>query len=463
MASDSEKRKLTELRVVDLRSELEKRDLDKNGVKAVLIERLEKVILSEDPNCTSYTPLSSRTEAIQGCIRIVKYTLLDADSGGHIHHALILRAGSMVVGSEELRQRQPPINGSRRKQLSFTLSRWLSQIYSIARAIERGEQDTDENHDQSDMEEDIKDESFTDGDTKEDVKIEIDPKKEPEEMLKSSEGEQKKAEPIESETSVKTPMTNTEDEVNVKKESEKSKTVSENTVTAESEKNDGKHTKESEKTDLDGIKSTGKTDSEPSKNSSKSIEKVDEVKSTTDQLTDTTNSNNEVDKQKLDIQSNKDADKDAPEANGVDNEDSINLTIGEDDEKLLAEEEESSQEKDSKVVKSTDEDAGGQKSQLTDATSQCGGDARNGSLIVPVDEGGVHKKERAGHGQDKQSTTVGEDKVKSQEEEGKASADKSKRFVSHTTVSTFTYTASTTATLDNTGFVFGDMELSTLQ
>nr|CAD7401537.1 unnamed protein product [Timema poppensis] len=330
-------------------------------------------------------------------------------------------------------------------------------------ANERGEQDTDENHDQSDMDEDIKDESFTDGDTKEDVKIEIDPKKEPEETLKSSEGEQKKAEPIESETSVKTPMTNTEDEVNVKKENEKSKAISENTVTAESEKNDGKQTKESEKTDLDAIKSTGKIDSEPSKNSSKSIEKVDGAKSTTDQLTDTTSSNNEVDKQKLDIQSNKDADKDAPEANGVDNEDSINLTIGEDDEKLLAEEEESSQEKDSKVVKSTDEDAGGQKSQLTDATSQCGGDARNGSLIVPVDEGGVHKKERAGHGQDKQSTTVGEDKVKSQEEEGKASADKSKRFVSHTTVSTFTYTASTTTTLDNTGFVFGDVELSTLQ
>jgi hypothetical protein len=31
-------------------------------------------------------------------------------------------------------------------------------------------------------------------------------------------------------------------------------------------------------------------------------------------------------------------DKNVPEANGVDNEDSINLTIGEDEEKLLAEE-----------------------------------------------------------------------------------------------------------------------------
>lgn len=36
-------RKLTDLRVVDLRQELEKRGLEKSGVKAVLIERLQKV------------------------------------------------------------------------------------------------------------------------------------------------------------------------------------------------------------------------------------------------------------------------------------------------------------------------------------------------------------------------------------------------------------------------------------
>ena len=36
-------KKLSELRVIDLRSELEKRGLEKGGIKAALTERLKKV------------------------------------------------------------------------------------------------------------------------------------------------------------------------------------------------------------------------------------------------------------------------------------------------------------------------------------------------------------------------------------------------------------------------------------
>lgn len=47
MSDTLEVRKICDLKVPELRSELEKRDLDKTGVKAILLERLQKVSVNE--------------------------------------------------------------------------------------------------------------------------------------------------------------------------------------------------------------------------------------------------------------------------------------------------------------------------------------------------------------------------------------------------------------------------------
>ncbi|XP_012529586.1 SAFB-like transcription modulator isoform X2 [Monomorium pharaonis] len=57
--ADMEGKRLTELRVIDLKTELERRGLDKTGNKAALLERLSKAILDEGENPEEYLIIPS--------------------------------------------------------------------------------------------------------------------------------------------------------------------------------------------------------------------------------------------------------------------------------------------------------------------------------------------------------------------------------------------------------------------
>jgi RNA recognition motif-containing protein len=117
-------------------------------------------------------------------------------------------------------------------------------------------------------------------------------------------------------------------------------------------------------------------------------------------------------------------DKSLPEANGVDNEDSINLTIGEEEEKLLAEEEDSnSQEKETKANDFCG-DGGVDLLPVQAATTASGAGTderhRNASLIVPVDEdsavAGLTLQEAEADASKKDSLGKEENKVTAEEE-----------------------------------------------
>ncbi|XP_031845354.1 uncharacterized protein LOC116432491 isoform X2 [Nomia melanderi] len=80
--ADIEGKKLTELRVIDLKTELERRGLDKSGNKAALLERLSKSISDEGENpdeylivpCGGVCKVSPRKNSVTGTINVDEST-----------------------------------------------------------------------------------------------------------------------------------------------------------------------------------------------------------------------------------------------------------------------------------------------------------------------------------------------------------------------------------------------------
>lgn len=79
-ASEAGTRRLSDLRVIDLRAELKKRNLDTGGNKSVLMERLKKAVKEEgqDPDEIGVTLENTSKKTTKRCVKGIHPSVLTA-------------------------------------------------------------------------------------------------------------------------------------------------------------------------------------------------------------------------------------------------------------------------------------------------------------------------------------------------------------------------------------------------